>query len=389
MSQTVCHPLRGGSRMRPAAATLFGGSVLVVVVVGIILGGLAPIETAAGQTQTQTQTQNQSNASVEFANQTTNGSTVTVKRAVLPDGGFVVLSNDPYSEIGLLKESMIAVSEPLSPGTHRNITLDVQRSPPSGYINQTRLNTTSDYSVGLYRDTNNNSRFEYITSTGTNDAAYLTGTGTERRFVSDAASISVPESNTPTPNASIHFRDQSTNGAAVAVDSVTLPRGGFVVVHSESYLQGGDPLQSAIGLSAYLPAGTHQNVTVALTNGSVQQRQTLVAIPSQDTNQNRTYDYVRSDGFQDVPYTAENKPVTGKASVTVSSSTVSTSDSSPTPTTTAATSTRTDTSRPATSEAGDGEDGGDRGLVGNILFVGVIIVLVVVVGGYLLIQLRS
>src|SRR5699024_2002843 len=133
-----------------------------------------------------------------------------------------------------------------------------------------------------------------------------------------------------TPTASIRFRDQFTNGSAVTVDSVTLPDGGFVVVHSESYLQGGDPLQSAIGLSAYLTAGTHQNVTVALTNGSVQQSQTLVAVPSRDTNQNQTYDYVRSDGFQDVPYTAENKPITDTASVTGSNSAVSTSDSSPT-----------------------------------------------------------
>jgi hypothetical protein len=378
---------------RLSTAALVGGSILSVVVVGFVAmsGTFTPVDIVAGQTQTQ----NQSNASVELTNQTTNGSTVTVKRATLPNGGFVVLSNDPYSEIGILGETMIAISEPLSPGTHRNITLDVQHSPPGGYVNRTSLNTTSDYSVGVYHDSNNNSRFEFITSGGETDSAYLVGSGSERRFVSDAATITIPRSTSPTPTASIQFQDQSTSGSQVTVRSVTLPDGGFVVVHSESYLRGGDPLQSAIGLSQYLSAGTHRNVSVRLVNGSVQQSQTLIAIPSRDTNSNQTYDYVRSDGFQDVPYTAENEPVTDKASVTVPSSAVSTSDSSPTPTTTAkslstttaGTPTRSDTSQPATGEAGRSGDEGGHWLSGNILLIAIIIVLVV--GGYLLIKLRS
>jgi membrane-bound metal-dependent hydrolase YbcI (DUF457 family) len=353
------------------------GVVAIAVVLSTTVGGagvaaapgsLSPVGAAAGQNQTTAQSAS-SNATVEFANQTANGSTVTVKRATLPEGGFVVLSNDPYEEVGVLEVTMIAVSQPLSPGTHRNITLNVSHSPPGGYQNQTTLNTTSDYSVGLYRDTNNNSRFEYITSAGNTDGAYLTGSGTDRRFVSDAAGIIVPGSNTPTPTASIRFANQSTNGSTVTVRSVTLPDGGFVAVHTESYLRGGDPTQTAIGLSGYLPAGTHQNVSVTLTNESVRQDQTLVAIPSRDTNGNQTYDYVRSDGFQDVPYTGENGAITDRASV---------SASEPTATTTAtSTAAQTDTSRLATGEAGS-EGGVGRWFSANFLVVVAIAALVIV-----------
>lgn len=173
--------------------------------------------------------------------------------------------------------------------------------------------------------------------------------------------------------------------------SVTLPQGGFVVVHGEQYLQPqNDPVTSAIGLSMYLPAGTHQNVTVALTNGSVQQPQTLVAIPSRDTNQNQTYDYVTSGGFQDVPYT-DGEAITDQASVSKleATTTVSTSNQSPTPTPTATierTDTTTDTNQ--TEQAADsGEDGGS-GLSGVTWIVGIVLVIVIVGGGYLLITLR-
>lgn len=352
---------------------------------------LAELGDQPGQAQSGTTTQSNatSNATVEIANQTTNGSTVTVKRAVLPEGGFVVLSSDPYEKIGVLEESMIAVSKPLSPGTHRNLTLNTSHSPPGGFQNQTALNTTSDYSVGLYRDGNNNSRFEYITTGETNDTAYLTGTGTERRFVSDTALITIPGSNTPTPTASIRFENQSTNGSTVTVRSVTLPSGGFVVVHNRSYLRGGDPTQTAIGLSGYLRAGTHQNVSVALVNGSVQQSQTLVAVPSQDTDNNQTYDYVRSDGFRDVPYTANNGAVTDRAAVTVASNATPTASSSPPSTTAANTDTprpataSTDTPRPATGDAEGSGGSATQWLTANWIIV---LVVLIVVGGYLLVR---
>lgn len=342
------------------------------------LGGQPP-----GQAQSPTTSkQNAGNAtaSVVVTNQTTNGSTVTVKRATLPKGGFIVLSDDPYQEIGYLEESMIAVSQPLSPGTHRNITVNVSHSPPGGYQNQTALDTTSDYSVGVYRDGNNNSQFDFITSSGNVDEAYLVGSGTDRRYASDAATITIPGSRTPTPTASIRFQDQSTNGSSVTVRSVTLPRGGWVVVHNASYVRGGDPIQSAIGISTYLPSGTHHNVSVALVNGSVQHRQTLVAIPSQDTNNNQTYDYVRSGGFQDVPYTGDDGVITDRATVTVAASATPTAAPS-SPTTTPVS---TDAPRTVTGEAAGSESGPWQWLTAHWLII--LAAIVVVAGGYLLVR---
>jgi membrane-bound metal-dependent hydrolase YbcI (DUF457 family) len=293
--------------------------------------GLSPVDVAAGQSQ------NASGPTVAFNNQTTNGSIVTIERATLPEGGFIVLSNDPYGEIGLLEESMIAVSKPLGPGTHRNITLHVRHSPPGGFLNTSALDTTSDYSVGLYRDTNNNSQFDFITASGTTDQPYTVGEGTDQRLAADSAVITIPGSNTPRPTASVRFANQTTNRSAVTVRSVTLPRGGWVVVHNESYLRGGDPLSSTVGISRYLSAGTHRNVSVALLNESVQRDQTLVAIPGQDTNGNQQYDYVRSEGFRDVPYTDEGGVITDTAQVHVTGGPRTTAATTATTTTTSVT----------------------------------------------------
>lgn len=385
--------------MRPAAATLFGGSVLVVVVVGtIISGGLAPIETAAGQTQTQTQAQNQSNASVEFVNQTTNGSDVTVESVTLPTSGFVVIDLSGAGVEGLLEEDAVAVSEQLSAGTHQNVTIPINQSPPGGVANRTSLNNTGNYEAIVYEDSNDNGRFDYLTSGTSLDKPLIVGSGAQERLVKDSARLTIRGSRgdpnaTPTPSASIQFSDQQTDGSTISVASVTLPQGGFVVVHGEQYLQPqNDPVTSAIGLSTYLPAGTHQNVTVALTNGSVQQPQTLVAIPSRDTNQNQTYDYVTSGGFQDVPYT-DGEAITDQASVSKleATTTVSTSNQTPSPTPTpTATIERTDTTTDTnqTEQAADsGEDGGS-GLSGVTWIVGIVFVIVIVGGGYLLIKLR-
>jgi len=46
------------------------------------------------------------------------------------------------------------------------------------------------------------------------------------------------------------------------VDSVTLPEGGYVVVHGGRYVFDGRP--DPLGVSRYLDPGTHQNVTVQL-----------------------------------------------------------------------------------------------------------------------------
>nr|WP_152420520.1 hypothetical protein [Halococcus thailandensis] len=314
----------------------------------------------------------------------------------LPSSGFIVLDSSGPGEEGVLEESAIAVSQRLPAGTHRNVTISVNRSPPGGVVNQTTLNNTGTYEALLYHDSNNNSRFEFITSGRSTDRPFIVGTGSNAHLASDGARIIVEGSRgdpnaTPTPTASIQFTDQHTTGSTVTIRSVTLPQGGFIAVHNQSYLYGGDPTQTAIGISRYLPAGTHQNVSVTLVNGSIQQSQTLVAIPSQDTDNNQTYDYVRSDGFRDVPYTDNNGAVTDRAAVTVASSTTPTVDlSSPiTPATTTDTpqpAAGTDTVRSSTGDAGGSEKSATQWLTGNWIIILVAIIVIVVVGSYLLVR---
>src|SRR5699024_859074 len=110
-----------------------------------------------------------------------------------------------------------------------------------------------------------------------------------------------------TKPASITFDDQQLSrvdgSPALTVKNATLPKGGFVVVHNESYEPpNGDPFGSAIGISEYLKSGTHQNVEVQLVIGSVKSTQKLVSVPYLDTNGNQTYDYVRSGGETDYAY---------------------------------------------------------------------------------------
>jgi len=85
------------------------------------------------------------------------------------------------------------------------------------------------------------------------------------------------------------------------VESVTVPRGGFVVIHDESIIEG-TVIDSMVGESAFLDAGTHQNVTIQL-DESLNESQRLVAVVYRDSNDNQVYGFVTSNRTADGPYT--------------------------------------------------------------------------------------
>ncbi|MFB6128016.1 MAG: PGF-CTERM sorting domain-containing protein [Halolamina sp.] len=121
---------------------------------------------------------------------------------------------------------------------------------------------------------------------------------------------------------SVTFSDQNSGGQTVTVDEVTLSEGGFVTIHASS-LQDGEALRSVVGTSTYLEAGTHENVTVRLSE-PVSEDETLVAMAHRDDG-DRTYEFVSTGGNADGPYTADGGAVVDAANVTVSA-TVSASD---------------------------------------------------------------
>lgn len=116
--------------------------------------------------------------------------------------------------------------------------------------------------------------------------------------------------------ATVTFQNQTSGGQTVTVRSVTMPEGGFVAIHDGS-LNEGETLASVVGSSAYLPAGTHENVTVQL-DEPVSNDTTLVAMPHKDTDGDRSYQFVPSQGEVDGPYTTDGDIVLESANVTVS-----------------------------------------------------------------------
>jgi len=122
--------------------------------------------------------------------------------------------------------------------------------------------------------------------------------------------------------ASVTFENQTTGGDEVVVDSVTLPEGGYVTIHGPS-LADGDTLGSVAGTSQYLEPGTHDNVTVTLTDPVSEGSYTAMA--HRETDGDRTYEFVASNASVDGPYTADGGAVVDSATVTPSA-TVSMSD---------------------------------------------------------------
>ena len=67
-----------------------------------------------------------------------------------------------------------------------------------------------------------------------------------------------------TPNATMVFTDQTTNGTTVRLNSVNLSQGGFVAIHDANLTDENDTVGSVIGVSEKLGPGPHQDVRVQL-----------------------------------------------------------------------------------------------------------------------------
>jgi hypothetical protein len=105
---------------------------------------------------------------------------------------------------------------------------------------------------------------------------------------------------TPGPNA-VEIAPQTVAGDdAVTVRAAELSEGGFVAVHRVSYVDGAFT-ESLVGVSRYLQPGLHGNVRVDV--DGVDSNATLVAVLNRDSDDDRRYDFVATDGAQDRPYT--------------------------------------------------------------------------------------
>jgi len=298
-------------------------SVLALVVVSVLGTGfvaststdLSPA-TAAAQTDSQSQNQTGPTVELDSTNNTTT-KTIVVSKDSLPEGGFVAIHGGGYTR-GVFHGSEIAISQYLTPGTHRNIAIPVNRSIPGGN-NVSKLNATrANLSAALYRDTNNNQRFDFSASFGSTDEYYEQDQGepvSDTELVSFEKNAQIARQRTQTDPASLQFTDQQlqqANGSiTLTIDNVTLSKGGFIAVHDQRYRPPtNNPLNSTVGISEYLDAGTHQNVTVEMLDGSVTRNQTLLAIPYLDTDDDQTYDYINTGAEVDYAYISRESGAT-------------------------------------------------------------------------------
>ncbi|RJT04737.1 hypothetical protein D3261_09000 [Halococcus sp. IIIV-5B] len=306
------------------------GIAFVVALSAGVLSAAFVAPGAANTTSATASTSTVGEANVTIANQTTNGTTVIVRSATLPEGGFIAIHNDSYlppsnDSVG----STIGVSRYLSAGSHQRV--EVVLDEPIAE-NQTLVATAA-------RDGNSNQSFDYLSSQGFIDTAYSRTAG---GAVDDRASVRIVNATSLAREAKIGFPNQSTTGATVTVQSVTLPDGGFVGIHGENYLPPNNETQDSLrGFSGYLTPGTHRNVSIALKQ-NVTENTILLAIPYRDTNRNQSFDYLRSNGENDTAYaprgatalvsrgsvTVEQTPETNDSGATTRSTTESSEESS-------------------------------------------------------------
>ncbi|PGF16845.1 hypothetical protein CP556_12430 [Natrinema sp. CBA1119] len=115
--------------------------------------------------------------------------------------------------------------------------------------------------------------------------------------------------------ASIDVPDQESDGERVTIEDASLSEGGFVAVY-EGLAVDADP-DAIIGVSEYLEAGDHENVTIEL-DEPLEENGSIVAVTHHDTNDDGTFRYAESDGDEDVPYVSgAGAPVIDGAFVTV------------------------------------------------------------------------
>lgn len=253
-------------------------------------------------------------ATITVENQTTNGTTVTIENATLPEGGFVSVHNRSYlPPANESVASVLGASAYLKPGRHEDVEVVLDQPLSENHLVVARAS----------RDGDGNQSFDYVSSQGFVDTGYSRNdTGTA---VTDHATVRVKNATSLAKQATIAFANQTTNGTNVTVANVTVPDGGFVGVHNPSFLPPENKTQeSMIGASEYLSPGVHHNVTIPL-NSTLEENASLLATPYKDTNGNESFEFVASDAQNDTPYSLPGSTaLVAQANVSINTSSTAT-----------------------------------------------------------------
>lgn len=244
-------------------------------------------------------------AYVRASDQVTSGASVLIDAVELGAPGYVavhdatlVANPDPTGINGNnVLTSVIGVSDLLPAGHHHNVLVKVGNNcagcKASGSANGTLIPMAHKETGG------NATRYDFVSSGGTQDGPFTGQPGTPLTAV--IAIVTTTYSNVATET----FPAQATGGHIVVFPEVFVPQGGYAAVHDQTLLSG-NVLGSVVGVSPFLAAGLHKNVSVELNfNGSrgLNASQTIVGMLHRETNNNTSYDFVASQGAADGPYT--------------------------------------------------------------------------------------
>ncbi|WP_128475966.1 DUF7282 domain-containing protein [Halorussus pelagicus] len=253
---------------------------------------------------------------------------IVLVTALVVSGAGVVVTGAPSSadESAALQETTttaeptasvslenLSSPERVSAGTNYTVSATVVNRGDELVTEQVSYRITGNVIAATFVDVPaNETRPVQFNVTGEDTAGFPAGTFTHGVFVGDAAvtanltlvneTAETTTEATPAENeTTITFERQTSNGSAVTVQSVTIPEGGFVVVHDNGVVEG-EVVESILGVSDYVEPGAQENVTVEL-DPSLTQSQQLVAIAYRDSNDNQEFDLVTSNRTADGPYT--------------------------------------------------------------------------------------
>jgi predicted ribosomally synthesized peptide with SipW-like signal peptide len=252
---------------------------------------------------------NVSFASVNFENQTSNGTSVTVDEVNTSDGGFVAILDDG---------NVLGASGYIQAGVENSIQINL----PSA------LNESQFLTAQVHEDADDDQVLDFLSSNGSEDTPYEDNGNpvTDDAFINVTNDTDDTDTNVDVtePIATVNFENQTTDGESVTVQDVDMSEGGFVAIHNASLLDG-NAVGSVIGVSNFLSAGSQTDVQVdlydvpgvSLNQTALEENQTLIAMPHLDTDNDTTYDFVSTNGAEDSPYTENGSAVTDDAFISV------------------------------------------------------------------------
>jgi hypothetical protein len=287
-------------------------------------------------------------ASVQFANQSSDGTTVTVDEATLSDPGYVAFHDVSLFD-GEVTGSVVGVSEYLEPGVTYETDVTLFDVPGADFETES-LTGTGALVAMPHLETGDDESYDFVSSEGEEDGpfaeaglpvvdlAFVDATGGDEGTATGTPDGTGTATDTPdgtatdtdsssddegAPFATVDFENQAVADDAVTVGEALLSEGGFVALH-DARLLGGELFESVVGVSEYLGPGVHRAVEVTLDDpGAITEvpfppapAKPLVPMPHLDTDDDDSYDFVTSEGADDGPYTAEGQAVVDLGFVT-------------------------------------------------------------------------